>query len=131
MQCDTRRRFSRSVVGLYGYVGMNPGVQLITELNTTHMLYTRADLSMLALALPKRQLALQKSTTAGQRLMWGDATRAQQGSEQGARSRHCTHPSRDAGQRSGGILEAAIRRPGHLRVDGAREVVNQVAVRAT
>ena len=50
---------------------MNPGVQLITELNTTHMLYTRADLSMLALALPKRQLALQKSTTAGQRLMWG------------------------------------------------------------
>ena len=46
---------------------MNPGVQLVTELNTTHMLYV--DLSTLALALPKRQFALQKST-AEQRLIW-------------------------------------------------------------
>ena len=53
-------RFSKSVVGLYGYVGMIPGVQLLTEGNTTHMSYS--DPSTLALALPKRQLALQKST---------------------------------------------------------------------
>ena len=46
---------------------MNPGVQLVTELNTTHMTYI--DLATLALALPKRQLALQKST-AEQRLVW-------------------------------------------------------------
>ena len=46
---------------------MNPGVQLVTELNTTHMSYS--DLSTLALTLLKRQLALQKST-AEQRLMW-------------------------------------------------------------
>ena len=49
------------------YVRMNLGVQLVTELNTMHMLYV--DLSTLALALPKRQLALQKST-AKQCLMW-------------------------------------------------------------
>ena len=49
-------RFSKAVVGLYAYVGMNPGVQLVTELNTTHMTYV--DLATLALALPKRQLAL-------------------------------------------------------------------------
>ena len=61
------RWFSESVVGLYGYVGMNPGVQLVTELNTTNMSYV--DLSTLALTLPKRQLALQKST-AEQRLVW-------------------------------------------------------------
>ena len=60
-------RFSKAVVGLYAYVGMNPGVQLVTELNTTHMTYV--DLATLALALPKRQLALQKST-AEQRLVW-------------------------------------------------------------
>ena len=59
-------RFSKLVVGLYAYVGMNPGVQLVTELNTTHMSYI--NLSTLVLALPKRQFALQKST-AEQRLM--------------------------------------------------------------
>ena len=61
------RCFSKSVVGLYEYVRMNLGVQLVTELNTTHMSYV--DLSTLALTLPKWQLALQKST-AEQRLMW-------------------------------------------------------------
>ena len=30
-------RFSKVVVKLYGYVGMNPGVQLVTELNDMHM----------------------------------------------------------------------------------------------
>ena len=40
---------------------------MVTELNTTHMSYV--NLSMLAIALPKRQLALQKST-AEQRLVW-------------------------------------------------------------
>ena len=49
-------RFSKSVVVLYRYAGMNPSVQLITELNTTHMSYT--DLNTLALQLLKRQLAL-------------------------------------------------------------------------
>ena len=44
-------RFSKSVVGLYGYMGMNPSVQLMTELNTTHMSYS--DLSTLALTLPE------------------------------------------------------------------------------
>ena len=46
-------RFSKSVVGLYGYVHGHeprPSVQLVTELNTTHMLYTWADPSTLALA---------------------------------------------------------------------------------
>ena len=55
------------MVVLYGYVGMNPSVQLVTELNTTHMSST--DLNTLALQLPKRQMALQKSMLE-QRLMW-------------------------------------------------------------
>ena len=59
-------RLSKSVVGLYRYVGMNPCVQLVTDLNTTHMSYI--DLNTLALALPKWQLTLQKST-AEQRLV--------------------------------------------------------------
>ena len=32
-------RFRKSMVVLCGYMGMNPGVQLVTELNTTHMSY--------------------------------------------------------------------------------------------
>ena len=47
---------------------MNPGVQLVAELNTTHMSYV--DLNTLALALPKWQLAQQKSTAEQGRLMW-------------------------------------------------------------
>ena len=44
-------RFSKSVIGLYVYIGMNPGVQLVTELNTMHMTYV--NLTTLALTLPK------------------------------------------------------------------------------
>jgi hypothetical protein len=53
-------RFSKAIVKLFGYVGMNPGHQLVMELNATHIQYT--DMNALSLAIPKRQLALSKST---------------------------------------------------------------------
>ena len=46
---------------------MNPGVQLVVELNNTRMDYTGLD--TLALQLPKRQLALSKATHE-QQLVW-------------------------------------------------------------
>ena len=52
---------------LYAHVGMNPGVQLVVEVNNTSMDY--AGLDILALQLPKWQLALGKATHE-QRLVW-------------------------------------------------------------
>ena len=60
-------RFSKAAVKLHGYVGMNPDRQLVAELNTMHMTYT--DTNSLALQMPKRQLALNKSTFERQ-LVW-------------------------------------------------------------
>ena len=59
-------RFLKAVVKLYAHVGMNPGKQLVVDLNNTSMDYTGLD--TLALQLPRRQLALSKAT-AEQRLV--------------------------------------------------------------
>ena len=60
-------RFSKAAVKLYAHVGMNPGKQLVVDLNNTNMDYT--GLETLALQLPRRQLALGKATHE-QRLVW-------------------------------------------------------------
>ena len=60
-------RFSKALVKLYGCVGMNPGHQLVVELNDTYIDYT--DMESLALQLPRRQLALGRATQE-QRLVW-------------------------------------------------------------
>ena len=60
-------RFSKAAVKLYAHVGMNPGKQLVVDLNNMNMDYTGLD--TLALQLPRRQLALGKATHE-QRLVW-------------------------------------------------------------
>ena len=120
-------RFSGSVVGLYKYVGMNPGVQLVTELNTTHMSYV--DLSTLALALPKRQLALQKST-AEQRLVW-EMLRVLDKAQYKERDQDVARSLREMRDKA---LAEFSKRPESgwvIYEETAREVANQVAVRAT
>ena len=52
---------------LHAHVGMNPGKQLVVDLNNTNIDYTGLD--TLALQLPRRQLALGKATHE-QRLVW-------------------------------------------------------------
>ena len=79
-------RFSKAFIELYSYVGMNPGHQLVMELNATHIQY--ADMNSLVLALPKRQFALSKST-AEQRLAW-ELLRVLGKAQSGAGSRHGT-----------------------------------------
>ena len=120
-------RFSRSVVRLYEYVGMNLGVQLVTERNTTHMSYV--NLSMLALTLPKQQLALQKST-AEQHLVWEmlHMLNKAQNKEWGQDVARSLREMRDK------PLADFSRRPESGRTiykDTACEVANQVAVCTT
>ena len=120
-------RFSKAVVGLYAYVGMNPGVQLVTELNTTHMTYI--DLATLALSLPKRQLALQKST-AEQRLVW-EMLRVLDKAQHKERDTDIAHSLRDL--RDKALSDFSKHPEAGLTIyeDTARELANQVAVRAT
>jgi hypothetical protein len=120
-------RFSKSVVGLYAYVGMNPGVQLVTELNTTHMSYV--DLSTLALALPKRQYALQKST-AEQRLVW-EMLRVLDKAQHKERDQDVARAIRE--MRDKALADFSRQPESGLTIykETAREVANQVAVRAT
>ena len=60
-------RFSKAAVKLYMHMGMNPGQQLVVDLNNMNMDYMGLD--TLALQLPRRQLALSKAT-AEQQLVW-------------------------------------------------------------
>ena len=106
---------------------MNPGVQLITELNTTHMSYV--DLATLALALLKQQLALQKST-AEQRLVW-EMLRVLNKAQHKERDQDVARSLRE--MRDKALANFSKRPESGLTIyeDTAREVANQVAVRAT
>ena len=116
--------FSKAIIQLYGYVSMNPSHQLVMELNAMHIQYT--NMNTLALALPKRQLALSKST-AEQRLVWEllhMLDKAQQ-RERGQDTAHALHAMRDnalAAFTSDLHEGAAI----YARI--TRKVTNQVAV---
>ena len=124
-------RFSKSVLGLYRYVGMNPSVQLVTELNTmwVHMHMSYINLDTLALALPKQQLTLQKST-AEQRCVW-EMLRVLD------RAQHKEHDQDVAcalQEMSDNVLAAFSRWPDDgqaIYEDTVRKVMNQVAVCAT
>ena len=120
-------RFSASVVGLYEYVGMNLGVQLVRELSTMHMSYV--DLRTLALTLLKQQLTLQKSM-AEQCLVWEmlHMLNKAQNKEQGQDVTHSLREMRDK------VLADFSRRPASgwaIYKDTACKVANQVAVCTT
>ena len=114
-------------MGLYGYVGMNPSVQLVTELNTTHMSYI--DLNTLALALPKRQLALQKST-AEQRLMW-EMLRVLDKAQHKERDQDVARALREMRGKALAKFSKQLDDGQAIYEGTARQVANQVAVRAT
>ena len=72
-------RFSKSVVGLYRYVGKDPGAQLITELNTTHMLYRSQNTCTRAAKAAAGSTEVYSRATSHV----GDVARSRQGPKQG------------------------------------------------
>ena len=120
-------RFSKAIIKLYGYVGMNPGHQLVMELNATHIQYT--DMNALSLALPKRQLALSKST-AEQRLVW-ELLRVLDKAQQRERDQDTTRALRAMCDNALGAFTADLHEGAAIYERITREVTNQVAVQAT
>lgn len=119
--------FSNALVKLHGSVVMNPGHQLLMELNATHIKYM--DMESLALQLLMRRLALGRATHE-QRLMWEtlsvlDEAQHREHDQDRARALCQIHGSVLANFMSNLPDSAAIYK--HI----TQEVTNQVAVHAT